>query len=390
MKTMAKKTTKATKKADKKTTKVVKKAEKKSKKTTTAAKKTTKAAKKTTKAKTTEKISVKEEKDDKTIESSTVKDEKKKTEAEIEAEEEEAKEKQLRIDSFKKAGEIWREVQEIIKPKVKIGTKLLDLCIEIEDNIIEKGGDIGFPANICLNDIAAHYSPDADDETVISEEDIVKVDFGVAIEGYVVDGAFTISFNTEELTKNMILAVETAVLKGMGMIKPGVKTNAIGKATYDIIKGFGYNVIKSLSGHNIEQWQVHGGKEIPNVPMPTGFPFVEGEVYAIECFASTGSGNIHRSSTCNIYSYELASDRIPLRGKVTRKVLGWINHNKMTLPFSTRELLKEFSTGKFALREFLKAGKLVEHFILRETKGVYVAQWEHTFMVTADGIERLT
>lgn len=312
------------------------------------------------------------------------------TEEEKQQQEEEEKEKQLRVDSFRKAGEIFKKVLEYIKPKVVVGVKLLDLCEDLEKKIKELGGDIGFPANICLNDIAAHYSPSPDDTTVIAEGDIVKVDFGVAIEGYVVDGAFTVSFNKDEQTKNLILAVETAVLKGLGMIKPGVKTNEIGKATYDIIKGFGYNPIKALSGHLIDKYQIHGGKEIPNVPTPSGQPFEEGEVYAIECFASTGAGNIHKTNNCEIFSYDIDADRIPIRNNLTRKVHGWIYKNKKTLPFSSRELLQEFKLGKFALRELKQAGKLIEHFVLREEKAAHVAQYEHTFMVTKDGIERLT
>ena len=96
------------------------------------------------------------------------------------------------------------------------------------------------------------------------------MDLGVAIEGYVVDGAFTVSYNQAEETQNLITAVDTAVLKGLLMIKPGVKTNEIGEATYNIIHGFGYNVIKELSGHMIDRWMIHGGYEIPNTPAPNG------------------------------------------------------------------------------------------------------------------------
>ncbi|WP_371803738.1 type II methionyl aminopeptidase [Candidatus Lokiarchaeum ossiferum] len=316
--------------------------------------------------------------------------EKELTEEEKLAKEEEEKEQKLRLESFRKAGEIHKQVVEYIKPLVIVGAKYLDICEKTEAKIIELGGEIGFPTNVCVNEVAAHYSSPPDDESIIKDEDIVKIDIGVSVEGYVADGAFTVSFNSDPNTQNLILAVQTAVLKGMSLIKPGVKANEIGKATSKIIKGFGYNPIKELSGHSLEKFQVHGFKEIPNVALPTGDVFEEGEVFALECFASTGAGNIHRGSNCYIYEYDLKSDRVPLRGKITRKVVGWIAHNKKTLPFSMRELLKEFRTGKFAIRELTTVGKIGQHMVLKEEKGTYVAQWEHTFLVTEDGIEQLT
>ena len=255
------------------------------------------------------------------------------------------------------------------------------------------GGDIGFPTDVCVNNVAAHYTSPINDESVIVDGDLVKIDIGVAIEGYVADGAFTVLFNKEEANQNLILAVETAVLKGMSLIKPGVKTDVVAAATSKIIRGFGYRPIKDLTGHNLEKYHVHGGSSIPNTPIPkgTGDEFEEGDVYALECFASTGAGNIHASSRCFIYSYDITADRVPLRGKLVKRVIGWIGKNKQTLPWSSRELLNEFKGAQFAIKQLVKARKLIEHKVLIESnKEAMVAQFEHTFLITKDGIEQLT
>ena len=102
--------------------------------------------------------------------------------------------------------------------------KLLDICELSESKLIELGGEIGFPTNICINEIAAHYSSPPNDESVIKEGDVVKIDIGVSVEGYVADGAFTVSFNQDSTTANLVTAVETAVMKGLSIIKPGVNT----------------------------------------------------------------------------------------------------------------------------------------------------------------------
>lgn len=393
-KTTAKKTKDIKKSAKKTTSKSTKKVIKESVKKSTAKKKTSKkTTKKVTKkvvkkqvpAKTSTTKPVKTEEVKKEVKEEKV--EKELTEKEKEQKEEEEKEKVLRLESFKKAGVIHKQVVKFIKPKIKIGAKLLDICEGTEKKLIELGGEIGFPTNICINEVAAHYTSPPNDELVISEGDIVKIDIGVSVEGYVADGAFTVSFNKDPTTENLITAVETAVLKGLSIIKPGVNTVEVGKVTAKIIRGFGYNPIKDLHGHSLEKWQLHGFKGIPNVGIATGDVFEEGDVFALEVFASTGLGNIHNGTICNIYEYDLNTERVPIRGKITRRVIGWITKNKKTLPFSTRELLKEFKTGKFALNELTTVGKLHKHYEIREQKGTYVSQYEKTFIVTEKGTE---
>ncbi len=398
-KTIKKGTKKSSKKTTKKSTeKVIKESVEKPSTNKIIKKKTTKkVVKKSTSVKTSKPVTKIEKLEKKDIDEKEKKEEKEEkvekvekelTEEEKEQKEEEEKEKILRYESFKRAGEIHKQVIEFIRPKIKIGTKLLEICENTENKLIELGGEIGFPTNVCINEIAAHYTSPPNDESVIKEGDIVKIDIGVSVEGYVADGAFTVSFNQEPTTENLITAVETAVLKGLSIIKPGVKTVEVGKVTSKIIRGFGYNPIKDLHGHSLEKWQVHGFKEIPNVGISSGDVFEEGDVFALEVFASSGGlGNIHNGVNCNIYAYDLNTERVPIRMKITRRVIGWIAKNKKTLPFSTRELLKEFRTGKMALRELTTAGKLHKHHEIRAEKGTYVSQFEKTFIVMKDGIE---
>src|SRR6056297_132251 len=131
---------------------------------------------------------------------------------EIDEEEEEEKH---RLESFRKAGQIHNKVIEFIKPKIKVGSMCLEICSEVEEKIKELEGEIGFPTNISINDVACHYTSPPEDEREIEEGDVVKVDIGVAIDGFVADGAFTVSFNDDPKLDNLLTAVETAVLKGL-------------------------------------------------------------------------------------------------------------------------------------------------------------------------------
>ncbi|MEJ2295213.1 MAG: M24 family metallopeptidase [Candidatus Lokiarchaeota archaeon] len=123
------------------------------------------------------------------------KEKQQKSSEELEKEEEELK---LKIESLKKAGKIAQEVKKYIKPKIKKDENVFQLVESTETKIKELGGDCAFPVNLSINNIAAHYtSPLKDDNLVIQSGDIVKLDLGVHVEGYIVDTAFTVSLSDD-------------------------------------------------------------------------------------------------------------------------------------------------------------------------------------------------
>jgi methionyl aminopeptidase len=312
----------------------------------------------------------------------------KKSKEELEKEEEE----RIKVESLRKAGKIAKEVKEYIKPKIKVGTSALNIILMTEAKIEEFGGLCAFPVNLCINNIAAHYtSPLKDDGLIISEDDLVKIDLGVHIEGYIVDTAFTVNFNEDESLENIIQSTEVALDAAKMMVKPKVNTRDLGKKIEEIVRGFNYNPIKELGGHQIERWTVHGKKQLPELGSQGGDIMEEGEVFGIEIFASTGEGSIHNTQYSHIYELNPYSGRVPLRRKVSKQLLGFVNKNYKTLPFAERWLAKEFRMGvAFGIHELVQQGKLQAHFVLAEKKGVNVAQSEETILVTEDGYEQLT
>jgi methionyl aminopeptidase len=313
---------------------------------------------------------------------------KEKSKEEIEKEEE----LKLKNESLKKAGKIAQEVKKILKPKIKVGAKALDIVTFTEAKIEELGGFCAFPVNFCINHIAAHYtSPFKDDGLVINDGDMVKIDLGVHVEGYIVDTAFTVNFNEEESLENIIQATEVSLDAAKMMVKPKTNTREIGKKIEDIVKGFKFNPIKELGGHQIERWKVHGSKQVPELGSQGGDIMEEGEVFSIEIFASNGEGSIHSTPSSHIYELNPYAGRVPLRRKSSKQVLGFINKNYKSLPFAERWLAKEFRMGvAFGLQELVQQGKLQAHFVLAEKKGVFVAQSEETLLITEDGYDQLT
>lgn len=312
----------------------------------------------------------------------------KKSKEDLEKEEEE----RIKLESLRKAGKISKDVKEYIKPRIKVGTSALDIVSITEAKIEELGGLCAFPVNLCINNIAAHYtSPLKDDGLMISEDDLVKIDLGVHIEGYIVDTAFSVNFNEDESLENIIQSTEVALDAAKMMVKPKVNTRDLGKKIEDIVRGFNYNPIKELGGHQIERWTVHGKKQLPELGSQGGDIMEEGEIFAIEIFASTGEGSIHNTPYSHIYELNPYAGRVPLRRKASKQLLGFVNKNYKTLPFAERWLAKEFRMGvDFGIHELVQQGKLQAHFVLAEKKGVFVAQSEETILVTEEGYEQLT
>ena len=96
---------------------------------------------------------------------------------------------------YQLAGKIAYEVFEEITPMVKPGAKLLDICDKATALILEKGGKPAFPTTVSINNIAAYYSSPDDDETVIPDDSVVKVDLGVHVNGFIANKADTFCFN---------------------------------------------------------------------------------------------------------------------------------------------------------------------------------------------------
>ena len=118
----------------------------------------------------------------------------------------------------------------------------------------------------------------------------------------VADQAFSVALNPEH--EPLVAAATDACEAALQMIAPKVKTNAIGKIVEGIIKKAGFASVRELSGHQLSQYELHSGINIPNIALPTGKIIEENQVFAIETFASTGTGHVHDRPYVYIYSYQ--------------------------------------------------------------------------------------
>lgn len=290
-------------------------------------------------------------------------------------------------DLYIEAGKIAAEVMEVSIKKIEEGARLLDIAEFVEATIADKGAKPAFPCNISVNERAAHYTPTADDETIFKDGDVVKLDIGVHVEGYIADIAKSVIVN--ERPNDLIKAPEKALEKAIEIIKPGVKTNEVGEAIEETIKGFGFLPISNLTGHMLTKYNLHGGLLIPNVKTPHGDTIHEGDILAIEPFATDGVGRVVDENNAIIFKY--LNDR-PLRMREARILLTHVKSNYGNLPFAERwisNLVPKFKLNQ-ALRQLVYSKAIYAYHILREKDRGLVSQAEHTVRVTSRGCEVIT
>ena len=291
-------------------------------------------------------------------------------------------------EKWRRAGVVAREALAIARPMIEPGVKVLDIINAVEEHIRANSSGTSFPCNVSLNNVAAHYTSPLNDETVIAEGDLVTVDCGSHVDGCIADTAFTVALNPDHA--DLVKAAENATNMAVKMMRPGAKLNTIGALIEDTIKNAGFNPIKQLTGHQLKEYELHAEKQVPCVSGKSEVLVEEGEVYAVETFASTGSGNI--TDLPNPTIYQLLPIRVPVRFKGSKEFLGIARKEYKEFPFAERWLAERMkhATLKMAIRELRQNGALIAHHILAEEKGEFVSQHEHTVIITEKGHEQTT
>jgi len=261
------------------------------------------------------------------------------------------------LTAYRKAGKLVAEVREEARALVKPGVTLLEIAEIVEESIAQKGSKPAFPCNVSVNETAAHYSPPANDDTSINEGDMVKVDIGAHLDGYIADTAFTAATGEKQ---ELVQTVERALEASIGAIKPGIDVGEIGKIVEEITTAAGFKPIRNLTGHSLTRWNLHAGLTVPNVKEETGQKLKVGDVVALEPFVTDGAGYVEDQKKVYIFRYLHDAKKM----------------SKLRL--------------ELTLRELVGVGALWPYHVLAERAGGKVAQAEHTVIVTEDGCEVTT
>ncbi|MGC9132279.1 MAG: type II methionyl aminopeptidase [Candidatus Micrarchaeia archaeon] len=292
------------------------------------------------------------------------------------------------LKNFEEAGKILEEALKYAKKIIKEGEKKLEIAKRVEEFIKEKNKDAkpAFPLNLNTNYIAAHSTPEYNEEKIIGKE-LINVDFGVEINGYPTDASFTIDLTNEN--QKLIEASELALKNAISKVKANVEVKEISKEIEETIKKFGLKPIRNLTGHGLQKGIVHAPPEIPNVyEEKNKQKLEEGMVIAIEPFATDGIGLVKESSKVEIFSYVQDTS---FRFRDSQEVLKYIKENFSTFPFAERwiNILSRFRVLA-SLVDLTRNGALQEYPELEEVSGKNIAHSEATLIVEKDSARVLT
>jgi methionyl aminopeptidase len=290
----------------------------------------------------------------------------------------------LQIEDYLRAGKIASEVREFARKKNWVGKNLYEICEIVESEIKNRDGKCAFPVNASLNEVAAHYTAEPNDPKVLSDTDLIKIDLGVQINGFIADTAVSISYDPG--FDLLVQTAEEALRNAMALVKEGIKSSDVGRIIQKTVEQYGLKPIANLSGHSLEQYTIHAGKTIPNMWSIGSFSLSSKEAYACEPFVTTsnGLGFVREGKIRNIFG--LVS-RKKLKNENANKFLEYIWENFNTLPFALRWFTKDWDQkdAKTLLDELIKNKAVRSYPILVEANGQRVAQAEHTFIPTQTG-----
>ncbi|KAL4971665.1 MetAP 2-2 [Aspergillus desertorum] len=307
------------------------------------------------------------------------------------------------LNDYRKAAEVHRQVRKWTQERVRPGQGLMEIAEDIDDGVrallghagLEPGDSLkaglGFPTGLSMNNVVAHYTPNPGQKDIILQSsDVMKVDFGVHINGWIVDSAFTMSF--DPVYDNLLAAVKDATNTGLKTAGIDVRISDVSAAIQEAMesyeveiggKTFPVNAVRNITGHDMKHYQIHGGKSIPFVKNSDQTKMEEGEIFAIETFGSTGRGHIY--DDVGVYGYGKSYDaprHVSLPLASAKSLYKTINENFGTIVFCRRYL------DRLGLQRYLAGmNTLVQHGLvdvyapLVDVRGSYSAQFEHTVLL---------
>ena len=309
--------------------------------------------------------------------------------------------------SVRHASEVHRQVRHYAQSFIQPGIKLADMCERLENTnrlLVRENGlqaGIGFPTGCSINHVAAHYTPNPGDETVLKYGDVMKIDFGTQIDGRIIDTAWTVAFDPQ--FDPLLEAVKAATNTGIRCAGIDVQMGEIGEAIQEVMESHEVEIdgkvhrikcCRNLNGHSIGPYQIHYGKSVPIVKTSDTTRMEENEFYAIETFGSTGRGYVVEEGDCSHYMKVFDAPHVPLRLPKAKQLLGHLNKTFGTLAFCKRWLERpdggshtanglcgKQETYNYALKNLCDVGLVCPYPPLVDVKGSYVAQYEHTLLL---------
>lgn len=202
------------------------------------------------------------------------------------------------LDAMAASGQVLAACHDALAPAVVAGVSTGELDALAEEFIRARGGVPsfkgyhGFTGSICasVNDEVVHGIPG---ERRLRDGDLIAVDIGVTLDGWVSDAARTYGVGTvSSVARRLSDVTHDALWAGIGAAGPGGHVGDIGHAVQGVVEAAGFSVVRSLVGHGVGR-SMHEEPQVPNYGAPGSGPeLVEGLVIAIEPMVNAGGHEV--------------------------------------------------------------------------------------------------
>ncbi|KAG5253393.1 proliferation-associated protein [Salix suchowensis] len=312
------------------------------------------------------------------------------------------------VTKYKSAAEIVNKALQLAISECKPKAKIVDICEKADSFIREQSGNmyknvkkkiergVAFPTCVSVNNTVCHFSPLASDESVLEEGDIVKIDMGCHIDGFIAVVGHTHVLQSGPVTgrtADVIAAANTAAEVALRLVRPGKKNKDVTEAIQKVAAAYDCKIVEGVLSHQLKQFVIDGNKVILSVSNSDtrvdDAEFEENEVYAVDIIASTGEGKPKLLDEKTTTIYKRAVDKnYHLKMKASRFIFSEINQKFPIMPFSARAL--EEKRARLGLVECVNHDLLQPYPVLHEKPGDFVAHIKFTVLLMPNGSDRIT
>ncbi|KAG6433758.1 hypothetical protein SASPL_105374 [Salvia splendens] len=312
------------------------------------------------------------------------------------------------VTKYKGAAEIVNKALQLVLAECKPNAKIVDLCEKADSFIREQTGNmykkvkkkiergVAFPTCISVNNTVCHFSPLNGDETVLEDGDIVKIDMGCHIDGFIAVVAHTHVLQQGPVTgraADVIAAANTAAEVALRLVRPGKKNKDVSEAIQKVAAAYDCKIVEGVLSHQMKQFVIDGNKVVLSATGPDtrvdDAEFEENEVYAIDIVTSTGEGKPKLLDEKQTTIYKRAVDKnYLLKMKASRFIFSEISQKFPIMPFSARAL--EEKRVRLGIVECVNHDLLQPYPVLHEKPGDLVAHIKFTVLLLPNGSDRVT
>jgi len=302
------------------------------------------------------------------------------------------------VQKYKAAAEVAHRAMEEVMKLCKAGARIVDLCKAGDAFIvaeckkalpkekIERG--IAFPTCVSVNNIAGHFSPLKDDKTLLAKNDVVKIDLGAHIDGFIALAARTLVVEPDGPVSgkvaDAITAAQVAMNAAVHMLQIGKSNEEVSDVIKRVAEAYHVSPMEGVLSHQMNRYLIDGDKVIMNKPMVDQrvekCTFEANDVWCIDIVMSTGEGIARECDTrTTVFKRDLEKTYM-LKLKASRYLLQQINRKSPVFPFTLRSFDDE-RQARMGISEMVSHGMVDPYPVLFEKDHEFVAQFKCTVFI---------